>query len=107
MWLRFVDADAALRARSWNGDDSLVAEVRDAFCPWNEGRYRLGAGAGRTDDSADLALAVEDLASLYLGGIDAGSLHAVGRIEERTPGAVERAAALFRTPLPPFCPEVF
>ena len=30
-----------------------------------------------------------------------------GRIEERTAGAVARADALFRTPLPPFCPEVF
>ncbi len=107
MWLRLVDVDAALRARSWNGDDSLVAEVRDAFCPWNDGRYRLGTGAGRTDDSADLALGVDDLASLYLGGIDAGRLHAAGRIEERTPGAVERAVPLLRTPLPPFCPEVF
>ena len=39
--------------------------------------------------------------------IDAHALHAAGRIEERTPGAVARAAALARTPLPPFCPEVF
>ncbi len=107
LWLRLVDVDAALRARSWNGDDALVIEVRDGFCPWNEGRYRLGADAGRADGEPDLALDVSDLASLYLGGIDAGRLHAAGRIEERTPGAVERAAALFRTPLPPFCPEVF
>jgi predicted acetyltransferase len=107
LWLRLVDVDAALRARSWNGDDSLVAEVRDAFCPWNDGRYRLGAGAGRTDDAPDLGLDVADLASLYLGGVDAGALHAAGRIEDRTARAVERVAALFRTPLPPFCPEVF
>ena len=107
LWLRLVDVDAALRARSWNGADALVAEVRDGFCPWNEGRHRVGAGAGRADGEPDLVLDVADLASLYLGGIDAGRLHAAGRIEERTPGAVERAAALFRTPLPPFCPEVF
>jgi predicted acetyltransferase len=107
LWLRLVDVDAALRARSWNGEDTLVAEVRDAFCPWNDGRHLLGAGPGRADGAADLSLDVADLASLYLGGIDPGALHAAGRIDERTPGAVERAAALFRTPLPPFCPEVF
>jgi len=107
LWLRLVDADAALRARSWNGDDSLVVELRDAFCPWNDGRYRLGAGAGRTEDAADLALDTADLASLYFGGFDPTLLQAAGRIEERTPGAVERAAALLRTPLPPFCPEGF
>lgn len=107
LWLRLVDVEAALRARSWNGGDALVVDVRDAFCPWNEGRYGLGADSGRADGEADLALDVADLASLYLGGVDAARLHAAGRIEERTPGAVERAAALFRTPLPPFCPEVF
>lgn len=107
IWLRLVDVDAALRARSWNGDDSLVAEVHDGFCSWNEGRYRIGAGAGRGDGEPDLALDVADLASLYLGGVDPSMLHHAGRIDERTPGAVERAATLFRTPLPPFCPEVF
>ncbi|HET7566668.1 MAG TPA: GNAT family N-acetyltransferase [Gaiellaceae bacterium] len=108
LWLRLVDVDAALRARSWAGGDSVVLEVRDAFCPWNAGRHRAGGDAGRADgETPDLALDVADLASLYLGGVDAVLLHASGRIEERTPGAVERAAALFRTPLPPFCPEVF
>jgi len=107
LWLRLVDVDAALGARSWNGDDALVVEVRDDFCPWNDGRHRLGAGADASAAEPDLALDVADLASLYLGGIDAVRLHAAGRIEERTPGAVERAAALFRTPLPPFCPETF
>jgi predicted acetyltransferase len=107
IWLRLVDADAALRARSWAGDDALVAEVRDDFCPRNAGRYRLGSDAGRTEDEPDLALDVADLASLYLGGVDPAALHGAGRIEERTAGAVERAAALLRTPLPPFCPEVF
>jgi predicted acetyltransferase len=107
LWLRLVDVEAALRARSWNGGDALVVDVRDAFCPWNEGRFRLGADPGRAGGEADLVLDVADLASLYLGGVDAGRLRAAGRIEERSAGAVERAAALFRTPLPPFCPEVF
>lgn len=105
LWLRFVDLEPALRARSWGADDSLVLEVRDSFCPWNDGRYRTD---GTTSDAeADLVLTAADLASAYLGGIDIGALAAAGRIAEQTPGAVARAAAMFRTPLPPFCPEVF
>jgi predicted acetyltransferase len=105
LWLRFVDLEAALRARSWATDDSLVLEVRDAFCPWNDGCYRTDGS--RSDAAADLALTTADLASAYLGGIDVNALAAAGRIAEQTPGAVARAAAMFRTPLPPFCPEEF
>lgn len=105
LWLRLVDLGAALRARSWAADDSLILEVRDAFCPWNDGRHRTDGSSTRED--ADLVLDAADLASAYLGGVDAHALAAAGRIEERTTGAVARAAAMFRTPLPPFCPEVF
>jgi predicted acetyltransferase len=105
LWLRFVDLAAALRARSWGADDALVLEVRDAFCPWNDGRYRTDGT--RVDDPPDLVLGTADLASAYLGGVDVHALDAAGRIEERTSCSVERAAAMFRTPLPPFCPEVF
>jgi predicted acetyltransferase len=105
LWLRLVDVEAALAARSWATDDALVLEVRDEYCPWNDGRYRIGEG--RVEAEPDLALSVADLASVYLGGYDVFTLAAAGRVEERTPGAVARADALFRTPLPPFCPEVF
>ena len=105
LWLRLVDVEAALRARSWASDDSLVLEVRDSFCPWNEGRYRTGEG--RVDADPDLVLSAADLGSAYLGGVDVYTLAAAGRIEERTAGAIARADALFRTPLPPFCAEEF
>jgi len=105
LWLRFVDLAAALRARQWRTEDSLVLDVADAFCPSNAGRYRTDGS--RTDDDPDLVLGTADLASAYLGGVDVHVLAAAGRIEERTPGALTRAAAMFRTPLPPYCPEVF
>jgi predicted acetyltransferase len=105
LWLRFVDLEAALRARSWGADDSLILEVRDTFCPWNDGRYRTDGT--KSDADADLVLTAADLASAYLGGIDVSALAAAGRVAEQTPGAVARAVAMFRTPLPPFCPEVF
>ena len=46
IWLRLVDVGEALRRRSYEGDDSVVLEVTDDFCPWNEGRYRAGKRRG-------------------------------------------------------------
>ena len=107
LWLRLVDLDAALKARSYRPGDSLVLEVTDELCPWNAGRYRVGDDAGRTEDTADLALDVADLASAYLGGFDFHRLAHAGLVDERVEGAVEAATLLFRTDLPPYCPEVF
>jgi predicted acetyltransferase len=107
LWLRLVDLDAALRARAYKEGTSVVLEVRDELCPWNAGRYRVGVGAGRTDDDADLALDTRDLAAAYLGAHDFHRLARAGLVEERTPDALEAATLLFRTDLPPYCPEVF
>lgn len=107
LWLRLVDLDAALRARSYKPGPSVVLDVTDELCPWNAGRYRVGEGAGRTDDTADLALDTADLASAYLGAFDFHRLVRAGRAEELRPGAAEDATLLFRTDLPPYCPEVF
>ena len=46
IWLRLVDVGEALRRRSYAGEGSVVLEVTDDFCPWNEGRYRAGERRG-------------------------------------------------------------
>jgi predicted acetyltransferase len=107
MWLRLVDVEAALQARSYAGDDAVVVDVMDALCPWNAGRYRVGSTVERTDDEADLRLDVADLASAYLGAFDFEQLADALRVEEMTVGALTRASKLFRTPRPPFCPDLF
>lgn len=107
VWLRLVDVGAALAGRGYANDDAVVAEVTDEFCPWNAGRWRLGRDAGRTDDEAELELDVSDLASVYLGAFDFHRLAAAERVRELKPGAIDRAAGLFRTERPPYCPEDF
>ena len=107
LWLRLVDVDASLRARSYRDGEPVVVEVRDELCPWNAGRYRVGADSGRTEDAAELELDVADLATVYLGGFSFLDLARAERVHELAPGALDRATELFRTPLPPFCPEVF
>jgi predicted acetyltransferase len=107
LWLRLVDVEAALRGRSYAADETVVLEVHDTLCPWNEGRYRVGASVERSDDEPDLELEVGDLASVYLGAFDFHALARAERVRELRPGSLERASALFRTTRPPFCPEVF
>jgi predicted acetyltransferase len=107
LWLRLVDVEEALRRRSYAADDTVVLEVRDAVLPENAGRYRVGAEVARTEDEPDLALAVADLASAYLGAFSFGRLASAGRVEELRAGTLARADALFRTALPPYCPEEF
>ena len=107
LWLRLVDLEAALRARSYADGEPVVIDVRDDLCPWNKGRYRIGDGVERTRGAADLELDVADLAAAYLGGFDFHRLAAADRVRELKPGGLERASLLFRTQRPPYCPEVF
>jgi predicted acetyltransferase len=108
LWVRLVDVGAALSARAYASDEPLVLDVRDAFCDWNAGRWRLAGGsAERTNDDAGLALDVADLGSVYLGGFTWHDLRAALRVDERVPGAVERADRVFGSWPKPWCPEIF
>jgi predicted acetyltransferase len=107
LWLRFVDLESALRARTFGDGEAVVLEVSDDVLPRNAGRWSIGPKPGRTDDEADVALDITDLASAYLGAFSFERLAAAGRATELRPGGLARATALFATPLPPFCPEGF
>jgi len=107
LWLRFVDLEAALAGRTYAGNDAVVVDVQDSFCPWNAGRWRIGTTVERTDDEADLELDTADLASAYLGAFDFNELAGAERVRELKPGALQRATDLFRTSRPPYCPEDF
>ena len=108
LWVRLVDVGAALSGRAYATEGSLVFEVHDAFCPWNEGRWKLeGGSASPTEDPADIALDVDALGSAYLGAVSFAGLQEALRIEERVPGAVARADALFGWHPDPWCPEIF
>jgi predicted acetyltransferase len=107
LWLRIVDIEGALAGRSYAGDDHVVVDVRDEFCPWNAGRWRVGRDVARTDQKPELELDVADLASAYLGGFSFSRLASAERVRELKEGALERADALFHTARPPYCPEDF
>ena len=107
IWARLVDVESALAARTYEAGEPVVLEVADGFCPWNEGRYRVGDDPARTDAAADLRLDVSTLASVYLGGFTFAQLARALRVDELRPGGIARADALFRTDRAPWCPEIF
>jgi predicted acetyltransferase len=105
LWVRILDVQAALEARTYAAAGRLVLDVRDTFRPDAAGRYLLEtteAGKGtfratvsRSEDAPDITLDIADLGTAYLGTFRFADLARAGRIEERTAGAVARLDRLF------------
>jgi predicted acetyltransferase len=101
LWVRILDVPAALQARSYERDGSLVLDVADDL-GIAAGRYRITVADGRaevvtTGDAADVSLAVSALGSVYLGHDTARGLAVAGRIH----GDVAALDRIFRTAVPP------
>jgi predicted acetyltransferase len=112
LWLRLVDLPAALEGRAYDADGAVVFEVRDEFCPWNAGRWRLAVEGGRariarTDASTDLALDISGLGATYLGGVTFAQLARAGEVEELASGGLARAGRIFRADIAPWCADGF
>ena len=112
LWLRIVDAAAALTQRRYATDGRLVIDLADEFCPWNAGRWSVTVAGGAaevkpTHDAADLGMDVTDLAAAYLGAFSLTQLADARRVQELTSGSLAAADPLFRTSRPPWCPKVF
>ena len=110
MWVRLLDVPGALAARRYESPVSIVLDVRDDL--FGDGRYRLEGDASSascepTDAPADVALGVDVLGGLYLGG---GSLHPyelAGRVDELVPGAAARLDRSMRTARAPWATTNF
>jgi predicted acetyltransferase len=108
LWVRLVDVETALNARTYKPGEPVVFELSDDFCPWNSGTWEVGpGGAARSTGEPELRLDASALGSAYLGGFSFGQLARAGRIEELADGALDRADALFRADRYPWCPEIF
>ncbi len=111
LYVRLVDVDAALTARTYSSDVDLVLDVADARCPWNAGRWRLTGGPGgatctRTDDPADLTMDVRELGAAYLGSTSLVELAAAGRVRGSATTLQAATTAFAHSPAA-WCPVVF
>lgn len=111
LWARLIDLPAALEARKYEIDGSLVLRVSDPFCAWNEGTYRLAVSGGEAVCETivaepDVSLPVGTLGSLYLGGNSAVALARAGRLQGNQE-SVRKLDRLFRSYPAPWCHEIF
>jgi predicted acetyltransferase len=113
LWLRLVDLPGALSARRYGTEGSLVLDVADPFCPWNEGLWFVsgspdGAECRRAKpgSDADLTLGASELASLYLGGASVARLVEAGRVGADTRRRA-MAQAMFAADPGPWCSTEF
>ncbi len=100
-WVRLVDVAAAWELRSYDAECNVVVEVADRHAPWNAGRWRLAASGGRgtatrTNDAAEVTLAVEALGAAFLGR-NTHHLLGNGLVAEHRPGAYAELTRAMRT----------
>jgi len=107
LWLRILDVEATLTARGYAASGRIVLDVTDPL-GFADGRVLLtvdddGNGSitsidgDAPADAAHLALSVNDLAALYLGGVSAVTLARAGHVTEMRPGSASAVDAAFRS----------
>lgn len=111
IWVRIVDVAAALSSRAYASEGSLVFQLTDPFCPWNEGTYRLeasltGASCRRSGETPEVELAADALGAIFLGGQRLSSLARAGRATGNQ-AALRQADTLFAWDPAPWSPEIW
>lgn len=108
LWIRLVNVEMSLNARTYGAAPPVVLDVRDDFLPENAGTYRIGPeGVDRTKQPAQLSLDVATLASLYLGDVAPSTLANAGLVGVHDPDSLQAADVLFATEHTPWCGTSF
>lgn len=109
LWLRILDPVEALSGKYYYHDGRVSVRVEDPLGIAG-GSFEIEANAGRAqvsvlnlDAEVQVELSINALSSLYLGGVDAGTLAAAGQLKARTPEDLAALRQLFATPQPPHC----
>jgi predicted acetyltransferase len=112
LWTRILDVKAALEARVFSAHGTIVLEITDPLA-YAAGSYLVEIADDGTaavqelrgevpESAAHIALGVNDLGALYLGGVSAVTLTAAGRITEVRAGSASAVDASFRSPVTPW-----
>ena len=105
-WLRLLDVDGALSARTYNSTRATVTvAVTDPLFPANCGTWEVtSAGARRSGvrvEKADLATTINGVSAAYLGGTAWRDLWVGGVVQQQREGSLAEADQLFASrPLP-------
>ncbi|MBK5287484.1 MAG: GNAT family N-acetyltransferase [Acidimicrobiia bacterium] len=109
LWLRPVDTERFLAARTYAQAGDIVIEVTDPFIELEAtaGRFRITSRPGtttcvRTDRDPDLVMSAGALGAISLGGVPPSVLIRAQQMAASNAAAIETADALFRAEREPF-----
>jgi predicted acetyltransferase len=95
-WVRLLDVEACLAARSYGSDDAVTIAVVDPWFPDNTDTFRVsGNSVERVQGEPDLVAAIGELSATYMGAVRWADLLAVGRVRAGSADATARADRLF------------
>jgi predicted acetyltransferase len=107
-WLRVVDPESALAARSYVGEGAVTVAVNDPLLPKNSASFAItGDGSELTTGPADLHVGIEGLGAALLGGASWRSLAVAGLARAEDPAALATADRLFAVPDAPHAGTFF
>jgi predicted acetyltransferase len=112
LWIRFLDTQKALEARTYNADGRLKIGLVSESQPEVAGTYVLDiddsqASVKKTTEKPDVVMTPADLAAIYLGGVSPGPLVEAGRIDAITTGSLAKLHGMFATDSAPWCAHYF
>lgn len=107
-WVRILDVDAALRARSYGPvDEPVTIAVDDPMFSDNRRTWSLSAtGVNPADGAADVTVDVAALSAAYLGAVSWLDLATSGEVAAEAP-VLRRLDALFTARPTPFCGTMY
>jgi predicted acetyltransferase len=103
-WVRILDVDAALAARSFASSDRAVTiEVHDPMFTANCATWAVsGQGSARSNGTADVSIDIGTLSAAYLGAVTWRDLATIGAVTADD-DVVEHLDTLFAVRPTPFC----
>jgi len=103
-WVRLLDVDAALDARTYGpSDGSVSVEIHDPMFADNCGVWTISAaGVTRGDGAADVRVDIGTMSAAYLGAVTWRDLATIGALEADDE-LLERLDTLFAVRPSPFC----
>lgn len=108
LWLRVLDLPAALSARLWPQDGTLILKVTDSM-GWAEGIWRVDVVGGEAavapaaGADPDLSMDVAELGSVWLGGISPEVLRQAALVTEHHSGAAAQLGRMLAQDRPVHC----
>lgn len=103
-WLRILDVDRALGARTYaSARGSVTIGVDDPMFPANNGNWTITPdGSCLTDDAPDVDVGIATLSAAYLGAVAWYDLASIGAVRASRE-IIDRLDTLFATRPAPFC----